>query len=32
VISHGYDIRRYWYQRALSWLICSDVVSHIIIY
>jgi hypothetical protein len=30
VISHGYDIRSYWYQRALLWLMCSDVMSHII--
>jgi hypothetical protein len=30
VISHDCDIRSYWYQRALSWLICSDVMSHII--
>ncbi len=32
VISHGYDIRRYWYQRAISWIICSEVMSHIIRY
>ncbi len=32
VISHGCDIRSYWYQRALSWLICTEVMSHIIGY
>jgi hypothetical protein len=32
VISHGSDIRSYWYQRALSWLICIDIMSNIIRY
>ena len=32
VISHGCDIRIYWYQGAISWLICSDFMWLIIIY
>jgi hypothetical protein len=32
VISYGSDTRSYWYQSALSWLICSDVMRHIIRY
>ncbi len=32
VISHGCDIRSYWYQRAISWLICSDFMCLIIRY
>ncbi len=32
VISHDCDIRSYWYQRAISWLICSDFMCLIIRY
>ncbi len=32
VISHCCDIRNYWYQRAISWIICSDFMCHIIRY
>jgi hypothetical protein len=32
VISHGCDIRSYWYQRAISWIICSDIMWLIIRY